>query len=128
MNVPNRISIFIKHFVIAGVLIVGLTQCTDESDLIAPSSTDVELEDGSIESNVVSISITGVYTVLSEDTDCSTCTFIVEAGTSVIDGKELGFGPGAVICLERSFKYGSVEFNNMEGSEEAPIIIKHVKK
>ncbi|MEX1238552.1 MAG: right-handed parallel beta-helix repeat-containing protein [Cyclobacteriaceae bacterium] len=57
--------------------------------------------------------------------DCSECTYVVPADSTVIDGKVLGLKPGSVICLNGAFIYGSLEFNNIVGTEDNPIIIKN---
>lgn len=57
--------------------------------------------------------------------DCKDCTYVVRAGMKVIDGKVLGLKPGSIIGLNSSIAYGSLEFHNVIGTPENPIIIKN---
>jgi hypothetical protein len=121
----SKLIIAAKYTFLSFALIVGLTQCTEEDELIAPIVTDVSTEEASIDtnSNIVSISISGVYTEMAEASTCSTCTYTVEAGTTVIDGNEVSFKPGSIICLSKDVNYGALEFTNMEGTADEPIVI-----
>lgn len=57
--------------------------------------------------------------------ECSACTYVVPAGQRVIDGKELDLQPGSVIGLSSAIPYGTLEFVNIVGTKENPIIIKN---
>jgi hypothetical protein len=57
--------------------------------------------------------------------NCSECTFVVPADQRIIDGKELGLKPGSVIGLNSAIAYGTLEFYNIVGTEDNPIIIKN---
>jgi len=57
--------------------------------------------------------------------DCTECTYVVPADSVVVDGKVLGLKPGSVICLNSAFSYGSLEFHNIVGTAENPIVIKN---
>jgi hypothetical protein len=109
-----------------------LSSCSTEEDLIAPTSTSVAEEEtvASDEggSEIESFTVSGIYTDVTETTDCATCTYIVPANATLVDGKELGFAPGSVICLDKTIKYKSLEFTNLEGTSESPITISYCSK
>jgi hypothetical protein len=121
----SKLIASLKYTLLSFALIIGLTQCTDEEELIAPivAETVTDEESADTNSNIVSISISGVYTEMKEASTCSTCTYTVEAGTTVIDGNEISFKPGSVICLSKDVNYGTLEFTNMEGTADEPIVI-----
>lgn len=56
---------------------------------------------------------------------CKECTYVVPAATKVIDGKLLGLKPGDIIGLSSDVRYGSLEFHNVVGSKDRPIIIRN---
>src|SRR5690606_28514884 len=56
---------------------------------------------------------------------CEDCTYVVPAGTKIVDGKALGLKPGDVIGLDSKIKYGTVEFHNVVGAPGNPIIIRN---
>lgn len=58
-------------------------------------------------------------------TTCVECTFIVPPDSTVIDGKVLGLKPGSIIGLNSAVAYGTLEFHNIVGTAEKPIIIKN---
>jgi hypothetical protein len=109
-----------------------LSSCSTEEDMIAPTSTSVAEEEtvASDEggSEIESFTVSGIYTDVTETTDCATCTYIVPANATLVDGKELGFAPGSVICLDKTIKYKSLEFTNLEGTSESPITISYCSK
>lgn len=57
--------------------------------------------------------------------DCRECAYIVPVDSTVVDGKVLGLKPGSVIGLNSAYKYGTLEFHNIEGTEDSPIIIRN---
>src|SRR5687767_2263005 len=61
----------------------------------------------------------------SGNIDCSSCTYVVPANTTVIDGKALGLAPGSIIGLDASVTYGYLVFKNIVGTPTQPIIIKN---
>jgi hypothetical protein len=54
---------------------------------------------------------------------CSTCTFVITATQSTIDGAVLGVKPGDVICLNAATKYNTLIFKNIIGTATQPVII-----
>jgi hypothetical protein len=55
---------------------------------------------------------------------CSSCTYIIPPGATLVDGKTLGIRPGDVICFSSSGKYtNSITFKNIIGTAEKPVII-----
>jgi len=61
--------------------------------------------------------------VSSSNTYCSTCDHVVDS--YITDGKELGFKPGDVICLDANVQYGRLVFRNIIGTHNEPIIIRN---
>ena len=57
--------------------------------------------------------------------DCSECAFVVPADSTIIDGLVIGLKPGDVIGLSSGVDYGTLEFHNIVGTKEQPIIIKN---
>ena len=57
--------------------------------------------------------------------DCHECAYIVPANVKVIDGKKLGLVAGNIIGLNSEITYGTLEFHNIVGTPEQPIIIKN---
>lgn len=57
------------------------------------------------------------------DVTCMECTYVVPAGTKIIDGKALGLKPGSIIGLSSAIAYGTLEFHNIIGTKDQPIII-----
>jgi hypothetical protein len=116
-----------KKLFIAAAAVIVMTQCTDEGELLTPQAQPA-VEQATVaaaadQPTEASFTISGLYTNIVESTDCATCTYVVPAETTLIDGKVLGFKPGAVICLSKGVDYKMLEFVNLEGTEEAPIVI-----
>jgi hypothetical protein len=120
----------IRHTVKLFTLVASmffLSNCSTEDEIIAPKAASEEIASANTneELEIASFTLSGVYTEVTESIDCATCTYIVPANATVVDGKELAFTPGTVICLDKALKYQSLEFNNMEGTAESPIIISY---
>jgi len=112
-----------KNILFAAVTLFGLSQCSEEE--IAPQQTEVPAAEAVATEPVAtgSMTISGIYTVYEDVADCKTCTYVVPADVVTVDGKELALKAGSVICLDKAIKYGDVEFVNLEGTEESPILI-----
>src|SRR5687767_6878753 len=96
-----------KNFVLAVAAVLSLASC--QEDEIESVSQNAEVAQAKASGpNVESLTITGANTNFSESVDCSTCTYVVAAKSTVIDGKELGLAPGSVICLDKAIKYGNL--------------------
>jgi hypothetical protein len=54
---------------------------------------------------------------------CSTCTFVIAATQTTIDGAVLKVKPGDVICLNAATKYSTLIFKNIVGTEALPVTI-----
>jgi Right handed beta helix region len=54
---------------------------------------------------------------------CEQCTYVIPANKVIIDGDELNFEPGDVICLNSATSYLNLNFKNIVGTEENPIVI-----
>jgi hypothetical protein len=109
-----------KLFVIAAA-VCSLASC-QEDELTNVSNTAIDAAE-QVESNVPSITVTGANTHFAESVDCNTCSFVVDGASTTIDGKELGLKAGSIICLKSGVKYNNLEFVNLEGTTESPIII-----
>src|SRR5688500_87515 len=82
-----------------------LSSCSTEEDVIAPVSaaaTEETVSTPADESEIASFTLSGIYTNITEATDCATCTYVVPVNATTVDGKELGFAPGSVICLDKA--------------------------
>lgn len=112
----------VKCVCFAFVAICFLASCQDEEIAAAPTNSEsAAVSDG--ESNIASLTITGENTEFSETVNCSSCTYVVDKNSEVVDGNELGLKPGSVICLNSAVKYGNLSFINVHGTTENPIII-----
>ena len=113
-----------KTFLMSTAIVLTMVQCSEEEIVAEEAVTeDMTTEIASASADVASISVSGLYTEIKGDVQCSTCTYVVAPGETTVDGNELGFKPGSVICLKKSLKYPAIEFVNMEGSESSPIVI-----
>jgi hypothetical protein len=113
----------LKKAMFTATAVVALMRCSEDEQIIAPVA-DVNTTNSSMaSSSVASLTVTGANTAFSTLNDCKTCTYIVSAKEELIDGKILGFKPGNIICLNKGIEYGNLEFVNIEGTEEQPIII-----
>ena len=56
---------------------------------------------------------------------CSSCTYVVPAGTVIVDAVKLGLKPGSVICLDSRIEYGNLLFRNLEGTYDQRIVIRN---
>jgi len=128
MNVKQKIQLKLKNVLLAAVLLTALFNCSEEE--IAPVVPDTAAAPAVQQEATVtdrplafSLTITGAHTTFSKANNCSSCTFVVPANTFIVDGKEKGFKPGDVICLDAAIKYGALEFVNMEGTADKPIVI-----
>lgn len=124
MIVSKKFIPTFKKVALTATAVFALMQCSEE-EVIAPeraAATETETTQKS-EITIASLTVTGSNTSFATVGDCSTCTYIVAEEEELIDGKELGLKPGSVVCLNKGVKYGNLEFMNMEGSAEKPIII-----
>jgi hypothetical protein len=110
----------------AAFTIFGLTQCTNQEEIIAPTAAAEKTETtatAASEEPVLSLTIDGVNTVLSSTTDCKACDYFVPEDATVVDGKELGIKPGQAICFKANTLYGNLRLINLEGEVNNPIVI-----
>lgn len=110
-----------KIFFAAFTLFI-FSQCTEEEIAPAPGAPSIEAA-AMPEVATGSMTISGIFTSFEEIEDCKTCTYVVPKGATVVDGEELKLKAGAVICLDKSIRYGDVDFVNLEGTESKPIRI-----
>ncbi|HEY0656529.1 MAG TPA: hypothetical protein VGD65_25525 [Chryseosolibacter sp.] len=106
------------------IVILTMAKCSEEEiivDELAVEEPSTYMASEAAE--VGSLSVSGVYTEVQGDVPCATCSYIVDPTEATVDGNELGLKPGSVVCLRKSLKYSSVDFINMEGTENSPIII-----
>jgi hypothetical protein len=94
------------------------SQCSKEEDFVAP---DLSAADDFV--SAASLTVSGSNAVFAQEEECTTCTFIVPANTTLVDGEALNVKPGDKICLNKAFKYGDLEFINIHGKEDNPVVI-----
>jgi hypothetical protein len=124
MKVNNTVVSTLRKAMLAAATVFVLTQCSEEEVTPAVQSAEPETAvAASSNLSMASMTVAGVNTTFATAKDCKTCTFVVPEGTELVDGKELGLQPGNVICINAAFKYGNLEFVNIEGTEENPIVI-----
>jgi hypothetical protein len=118
-------SILAKIFVPAFALFT-LSNCSEEEltperavQPVAAATTGVENQ----QEPVLSLTIDGTFTEFVSTKECKTCTYIVPANATTIDGHAIGIKPGQAICLDAALKYGNLTFINVEGEENNPITI-----
>lgn len=102
-----------KKALLLSALLLVLMRCSDEN-LITDSTNITSSQD-------LNTSLSGDATI----NDCSTCTYVVPAGTRIIDGLTLGLKPGSVIGLDARVKYENLIFRNIVGTLADPIIIRN---
>jgi hypothetical protein len=121
----NPKNIFsLKNFLLASAAVFFMSGCQEQEEQLTSVSENAEVAKAAASgSNVESLTITGENTSFVGAVDCKTCTYFVAASEKMIDGNKLGIKPGSVICLENAVKYGSIEFVNVAGTENAPITI-----
>lgn len=61
----------------------------------------------------------------SDEGDCSSCTYVVPADVTIVDGESLGLKPGSVIGLDARTSYKNLTFRHINGTLDKPIIIKN---
>lgn len=111
-----------KTFFAAAVAAFVLTSC-GEQDLSSVSKDVAVSEAQATGPTAQSLTISGENTKFVTSVACSSCTYVVAANAKVVDGKELGFKPGSVICLDAALKYGNISFINLAGTADNPITI-----
>lgn len=123
MTVKQMFFPVVKKVVLSTAAVFALMQCSEEE--VAPSNVPAtEISISAASAPVLpTVTVTGVNTVYATAKDCSTCTYIIPAGSTVVDGKELNLKPGSVVCINTLFKYGNLELVNVEGTSENPITI-----
>ena len=113
----------IKSLFFAAFSLFILAQCSEEEIVPTESAAPTEEITAVPVEATGSMTISGVYTSYEDVKDCTTCTFVVPSDMLIVDGKELGLKPGAIICLDKAVRYGDVEFVNLQGTEDKPITI-----
>lgn len=121
-----------KQILLSATLVLFLAQCAQDDELLTPPvQEDPATEAAAIspdEADVSSLTISGIHTLIDENVDCSTCTFVVAAGTRLVDGAAMKIKPGSVICLDKALKYNLLEFENLVGTAENPVTIGYCSK
>lgn len=125
MNKIQKINSRIRKILIASSACLLMVSCAEEDQMLEQSANSPAEEIVAVveESDVASVTISGIYTDVIETVDCASCTFLVPENVTVVDGVALGIRPGSVVCIANGRKLGEVEFINMVGTEEAPIVI-----
>jgi hypothetical protein len=124
MKSVKSFSSVTKRLTILALAMVVMISCSEESLVEKPASVnEVPVMEIVEEADVASLTVSGIFTEVSTDVDCATCTYKVPDNVRTVDGTALGFKPGTVICVNSARKLGEIEFVNMIGTENAPIII-----
>ena len=112
-----------KKILFAAFTVFIFAQCSEEE--IAPSQIKPSAEPAAVlpQQPTGSMTISGMFTTYEDIADCKTCTYVVPADVTVVDGEELNLRAGSVICLDKAVKYGDVDFVNLFGTESKPIRI-----
>ncbi len=111
-----------KNILFAFFAVFALSQCAENE--ITPDQSIGTSDDLAVAKETSgSMTISGIYTSYEEIQDCKTCTYVVPASASLVDGEKLGLKAGAVICLDQAKKYGDIEFVNLVGTKESPVRI-----
>jgi hypothetical protein len=114
----------IKKVMFTAAAVAVLMQCSEEETIAPAVTNDTVIEAASSNATSVgSLTVTGSNTAFATVKDCKTCTYIVDESEQVIDGNVLGFKAGNIICLNKGVKYGNLEFVNIDGTVENPVII-----
>jgi hypothetical protein len=124
MIVSRKFFPAIKKVMFTATAIFALTQCSQDDDFIKPTASETAASSAVVDAQSVSVSsltVSGTNTAFTTVQDCKSCTYIVAGSEQLIDGKK--FKAGDIICLNKGIKYGNLEFINLEGSTEHPIII-----
>ena len=121
MIVSKKLIPALKKAMFTATAVLALMQCSEKDEFVAPtvSASSESVSAGAL--SVESLTVTGTNTTFARLNDCKTCTYIVAEEEEVIDGSI--FKPGDIICLNKGVSYGNLEFTNLEGTTENPIII-----
>lgn len=105
--------------------LLTLSNCSDEQVASDPTPVAANATTGvnNQEEPVLSLTIDGAFTQLVSAKECKTCDYIVPPNATTIDGKELGIKPGQAICLDLAVKYGNLNFINLDGEADKPILV-----
>ena len=111
--------------IVPAFALLTLSNCSDEeiaplqATEVAGATTGVKNQ----EEPVLSLTIDGSFTELVSAKDCKTCHYVVPANATTVDGKAIGIKPGQAICLDLAIKYGNLNFINLEGEADKPILV-----
>jgi hypothetical protein len=78
---------------------------------------------GSFNTNHNSAAVKHDAATITSARACSTCTFVIAATQTTIDGAILHVKPGDVICLNSATKYSTLIFKNIVGTSTQPVTI-----
>lgn len=107
------------------MLCVAVTNCAGDDEMLPSEETVqpvVEVKSAQIP-EVPNYTVSGSFTEYAEAVDCSSCTFTVAEDAGVVDGKKEKIGPGSIVCIKAGVAYKSLEFVNIEGTAEKPVVI-----
>lgn len=105
-------------------VMISMISCSEETLVENPVQVEAMPSAEFVEeADVASLTVSGIFTEVSADVDCGSCTYKVPDTVRTVDGTELELKPGSVICVNAGRRLGEIEFVNMIGTENAPIII-----
>jgi hypothetical protein len=126
-NIASLVNVGLRSFIIVS-LFAAATSCTPEETLVKPETAAPVADEPTDAPGVAetpSVTVSGAFIEYTDVPSCSDCTYLVPADASVVDGKELGIKPGDVICLRQGLTYKALEFVNVDGTQDNPIIVAH---
>lgn len=124
-NNSNLLKVSFRSLAVA-ILFAATTNCTTEETLVDPAAApaaEIVEETAAASAEGVSLTVSGAFVEYADGNLCSECKYVLPEDATTVDGAELGIEAGDVICLNKAFKYGSVELINVEGAEGKPVVI-----
>jgi hypothetical protein len=112
MNIKFMIGLS-KKLILSLTLILIVFGCSDDQ-FMTESTTLLSTDD-------LNSTIVNPATIIA----CSECDYVVPAGQTRVDGAALGLQPGSVIGLSANVAYRNLNFQNIVGTPEQPIVIKN---
>ena len=115
----------LSKIVVPAFALFALSNCSEDEMTplqeaeVAGATTGVKNQ----EEPVLSLTIDATFTELVSAKDCKTCHYVVPANATTVDGKEIGIKPGQAICLDLAIKYGNLNFINLQGEADKPILV-----
>lgn len=117
MTKPRTFSKALQKLILACAIFSVFIQCSEDQILPIQRDKDFNIPPPISKDSIAIDSVVAL--------GCDECTYVVPAGTKVVDGNVLNLKPGSIIGLSGSIAYGTLEFHNLQGAPGNPIIIKN---